>query len=126
MDITNELLAAYAEGHVSVEERDAVRKYLADNPSELESIMMMMDEDYEIEPMTEEECGGNLVDAISDMTVGALSAAAFAPASSVLGMAGVGIQALHHTRRHVETPSHADLGNFESRVDTLLGEIDSL
>lgn len=126
MEITNELLAAYAEGNVSVEERDAVRKYLAENPSELESIMLMMDEDYEIEPKTEEECGGTFVDAISDMTVGALSAAAFAPASSLSGMVGTGVQALHHTRRHVETPGHADLGNFESRLDTLLGDINSL
>ena len=41
MEITNELLAAYAEGNVSKFERDAVRQYLVDNPDELETIMIM-------------------------------------------------------------------------------------
>lgn len=48
MKISNELLAAYAEGKVTKEERNQVRQYLAENPHELESVMMMMDEDYEL------------------------------------------------------------------------------
>lgn len=48
MKISNELLAAYAEGKVTKEERNQVRLYLAENPQELESVMMMMDEDYEL------------------------------------------------------------------------------
>ena len=48
MNITNELLAAYAEGNVSDEERLAVRQYLAENPQEWDSMLMMMDEDYDI------------------------------------------------------------------------------
>lgn len=48
INISDELLAAYAEGNVSNDERMAVRQYLMDNPSELESVMMMMDEDYDI------------------------------------------------------------------------------
>ena len=47
MKISNELLAAYAEGKVTKEERNQVRQYLAENPQELESVMMM-DEDYEL------------------------------------------------------------------------------
>lgn len=49
MKITDELLAAYAAGNVTETERNAVRQYLADNPSELETVMMMMDEDYELD-----------------------------------------------------------------------------
>lgn len=49
MEITNELLAAYAKGNVSESERESVRQYLIDNPKELESVMMMMDEDYDIQ-----------------------------------------------------------------------------
>ena len=49
MDITNELLAAYAEGNVSDSERTAVRQYLAEHPEELESVMIMMDEDFDIQ-----------------------------------------------------------------------------
>lgn len=84
MNISNELLAAYAEGNVSNDERNAVRQYLAENPQELESVMMMMDEDYDLEP---DNAGKN------DFYVGgrhgeapfhdiALSAAAFAPQTS--------------------------------------------
>ena len=49
MEISNELLAAYAEGNVSESERDVVRQYLMENPDELESVLMMMDEDYDIQ-----------------------------------------------------------------------------
>lgn len=50
MKITDELLASYAEGNVSLQERKAVRQYLMDNPDRLESVLMMMDDNYEITP----------------------------------------------------------------------------
>ncbi len=84
MNISNELLAAYAEGNVSNDERNAVRQYLAENPQELKSVMMMMDEDYDLE--LDENCGNGLYagsqyneDSFHDI---ALSAAAFAPQTS--------------------------------------------
>lgn len=43
MIIDNELLAAYAEGNVSDEEREAVRHYLAENPDAMESVLFAMD-----------------------------------------------------------------------------------
>ena len=49
MEITNELLAAYAEGNVSESERNAVRQYLTDHPDRLETVMIMMDEDFDIQ-----------------------------------------------------------------------------
>ena len=49
MNITNELLAAYAAGNVSDSERNVVRQYLAGHPEELESVMVMMDEDFDIQ-----------------------------------------------------------------------------
>lgn len=49
MEITNDLLAAYAAGKTSELERKAVRQYLLDNPAELETVMMMMDEDYDLQ-----------------------------------------------------------------------------
>ena len=49
MDITNELLAAYAAGNVSASERQVVRQYLVDHPEELESVMVMMDDDFDIQ-----------------------------------------------------------------------------
>lgn len=42
MIIDNELLAAYAEGNVSQEEREAVRQYLAENPDMMESVLFAM------------------------------------------------------------------------------------
>lgn len=49
MEITNELLAAYAEGNVTPEERKQVREYLVEHPSQLESVVMMMDRDYDLD-----------------------------------------------------------------------------
>lgn len=49
MEITKELLAAYAKGNVSESERKAVRLYLTNHPEQLETVMMMMDEDYDIQ-----------------------------------------------------------------------------
>lgn len=56
MKITNELLAAYAEGNVTPEERKVVRRYLVDHPSELESVMFMMDSDndFDVAPQRKE------------------------------------------------------------------------
>lgn len=48
MEITNELLAAYAEGKVSHDERMAVRDYLMQNPDDLETVMLMMDNGNDI------------------------------------------------------------------------------
>ena len=49
MEITSELLAAYAEGNVSESERNAVRQYLTEHPDQLESVMIMMDDDFDIQ-----------------------------------------------------------------------------
>lgn len=43
MIIDNELLAAYAEGNVSQEEREAVRQYLVENPDMMESVLFAME-----------------------------------------------------------------------------------
>ena len=86
MNISNELLAAYAEGNVTNDERNSVRQYLAEHPQELESVMMMMDEDYELDLDDAEEndffvdCQHG-ADSFHDI---ALSAAAFAPRMSCM------------------------------------------
>lgn len=49
MDISNNLLAAYAAGNVSESERQAVRQYLAEHPEELESLLVMIDDDFDIQ-----------------------------------------------------------------------------
>lgn len=49
MEITKDLLAAYAKGNVSESERNVVRQYLTDNLEDLETVMEMMDEDYDIQ-----------------------------------------------------------------------------
>ena len=123
MKISNELLAAYAEGNVSIEERNQVRQYLSENPSELESVMMMMDEDYELDPYTEDDCNlqnlniGSMAhvneDSFSDI---ALSAAAFAPACSI--ESNVMLKA-----SNLETLGHADKSSFRSQLGSLLEEI---
>lgn len=80
MEITNELLAAYAEGNVTESERNTVRQYLVDNPDQLETIMMMMDEDYDLnlenETEVEDVASASCEESFSDICY---SAAAFAP-----------------------------------------------
>lgn len=48
MVITSELLAAYAAGNVSPAERLAVRQYLKAHPDRLQTVLIGMDDDYEI------------------------------------------------------------------------------
>lgn len=58
MEISNELLAAYAKGNVSRSERDNVRQYLTQHPEEMETVLMMMDDDYDLDLHKEAEPQG--------------------------------------------------------------------
>lgn len=113
MEMTNELLAAYSEGNITEPEREAVRQYLTDNPAELETVMMMMDEDYELEVDDDVD---NDVDDRSAMKIGNVfsdicySAAAFAPCS--MPMKGT-----------FKSPPNANKNNFSQRLDDLLDDI---
>lgn len=80
MEITNELIAIYAEGNATQDEKKAVRKHLMENPHLLETVMMVMDEHYDLALDSED------VDASGSSSKGnhsfqdiAMSAAAFAP-----------------------------------------------
>ena len=112
MNISNELLAAYAAGNVTNDERNAVRQYLAEHPQELESVMMMMDEDYELELDDVGENnflvdGQHGADSFHDI---ALSAAAFAPQMSCQN---------HNTVSRTTCKRN----NFHQRLDDLLDDI---
>ncbi len=112
MEITIELLAAYAEGKVSDAERNAVRQYLANHPAQLETVMTMMDEDYDIalQDEIEDTSATNSVcpkDSFADICY---SAAAFAPRITPL-------------KTHVESPRHADKKTFNQHLDELLDDI---
>lgn len=48
MKISNELLAAYAEGNITQKEREFVRQYLMEHPDALETVMIAMDDDYDL------------------------------------------------------------------------------
>lgn len=50
MNITNNMLAAYAKGNATSEEKCMIRQYLMDHPDEMESVLLMMDEDIDLEP----------------------------------------------------------------------------
>ena len=111
MKITDELLAAYAEGNVSEPERQAVRQYLTDNPSELETVRMMMDEDYDLNINDEadigdirmEKCGNTFSDIC-------YSAAAFVPPIKPL-------------KKIFEKHAPPDKKSFNQRLGDLLDEI---
>lgn len=111
MEITNQLLAAYAEGNVSNEERNALRQYLTEHPDQLETVMMMMDEDYELEADSEDDVGdlaqSKMKDSFSDICY---SAAAFAP--RVMPMKSI-----------IKGSPKLEKNNFKKRLDDLLDDI---
>lgn len=113
MEITIELLAAYAAGNVSESERNAVRQYLTENPDEMESVMMMMDEDYDLNLADDIDFEDSAVseheDSYSDICY---SAAAFAPRSVPMNSI-------------IESPGHVDNETFSKRLDDLLEDIDA-
>ena len=80
MNISDELLAAYAEGNVTEQERQVVRQYLMANPSELETVAMMMDKDYDLDIDDEDGVGDvHMEKCASSFSDLCYSAAAFAP-----------------------------------------------
>lgn len=114
MEITIELLAAYAAGNVSESERNAVRQYLTENPDEMETVMMMMDEDYDLnydeETDFEESSISEKEDSYSDISY---SAAAFAP------------RVVPMNNNIVNSSRHVNKQPFRERLDKLLDEIKS-
>ena len=111
MKITDELLAAYADGNVSEPERQAVRQYLTDNPSELETVMMMMDEDYDLDIRDDDDVGDMMMEKCSNSFSDiCYSAAAFAPTFKPL-------------KKIFEKHSPPDKKNFNQRLGDLLDEI---
>lgn len=111
MEITDQLLAAYVEGNVSDSERDAVRHYLTDNPAELETVTMMMDEDYDLDLDDVDD------DTISDSVGGestfsdlCYSAAAFAPR-------------IMSFKKFSNSPPKIEKSNFSQRLDDLIDDI---
>lgn len=84
MEITNELLAIYAEGNATPDEKKIVRQYLMENPRQLETVLMVMDDhlDLTLDDEEYEESGRMLQGQYSFQDI-AMSAAAFAPQSEM-------------------------------------------
>lgn len=110
MNITNELLAAYAVGNVTNDERNSVRQYLADNPRDLETVMVMMDEDYDIDLEDGTDVEDTALTNENPFPDICYSAAAFAPQTVP-------------AKKNVESPGHIYNGGFNRRLDDLLDEI---
>lgn len=117
MEITDELLAAYAEGNLTEPERNAVRQYLTENPEQLETVMMLMDKDSELcledgesgeEKAFLAESAGALAGAASLGGV-LFSAAAFAPCTKMI--------------KKSKPPKLVKSG-FNKRLDGLLDDLD--
>ncbi len=120
MEITNDILTAYLEGRVSDEERKAVRQYLIENPSIMEDVLVMLDEDIELEsPAEEAEAKQGITTSNSIVDVGKFmntlgsnfcySAAAFVP--------------MHKPKIHNVDSKENDDNGILKRMDDLLSEI---
>ena len=116
--ITPQLLAAYAENKVTVEEKAAVRRYLSQHPKELESVLYMMDT-YDSTPLDVEDDSdnsfGEKTQGISAIFPGiSMCAAAFAPPQIMPT----------RTRRDMHDASrpNEDRASFASRLESLLND----
>ena len=109
MEITNELLAAYAEGNVTPEERKQVRAYLTEHPSQLESVMLMMDSDDDVDVKSQKKdisFMGLRPPKLRDMS---FANAAFVPSDSLHEM--------------TDSPEPISSMTFDERLDDLLDEL---
>ena len=112
MKITDQLLAAYAEGNVTEEERRMVRRHLVDHPDQIEMVVTMMDEDFELEVDDDADNdtiadSSSIYNSFSDLCY---SAAAFVPRKkSTKNSSAKQIQHTHTT--------------FQQRLNELLDEI---
>lgn len=118
MEITNDILAAYVEGHVSDEERKAVRQYLVENPSAMEDVLVMLDEDFELEPSVESDEAKQEMLASTPIDDGAKKALGTSLCYSAAAFAPMHTPKLHH----VDSPGHVDNG-IQKRMDDLLSEM---
>ena len=111
MEITNELLAAYTEGNVTPEERKQVRAYLTEHPSQLESVMLMMDsdDDVDVKPQKKDiSFMGLRPPKMRDMS---FANAAFVPSAS------------HSLHESIDSSESMNSRTFDERLDDLLDEI---
>lgn len=120
MKINNELLAAYAEGNVSQDERQTVRQYLMENPQELESVAMMMDEDYELEV---EDNSDTHFDT-PDFAIGAIGGIVGSAAAPSLCMSAAAFMPNNMPKfsRNSAKPQ-ASKGSFSQRLGNLLDDL---
>lgn len=119
MEITNELLAAYAEGNVTPEERKAVREYLTEHPSQLESVMMMMDEDYGMEIQAP---------SLNDFSMSLQNTCCYVPQSSLVkgfsfGRKSYSEKALKQHYHLEETLGETRYMSFNENLDVLFDDV---
>ena len=118
--ITSQLLAAYAEGKVTPDERTSIRAYLAQHPELLEGVLYMIDDfDYDVALDSENDStqisGGNFKKMFNSTSAIfpelSMFAAAFAPSAT----------------GHLKPFCHnADTSEYDKKSASVLSRIDSL
>lgn len=117
MEITNELLAAYAEGNVTPEERKAVREFLTEHPDLLESVAMMMDEDYGMEAKPSRRKGISFKGSMFNRAIEACTAV------FPMGYIATGTAAAHFSPFESDDSAPSPQKTFNERLDELIDEI---
>lgn len=125
MKISNELLAAYAEGNVSQEERQAVRQYVMENPEELETVAMMMDEDYDMEVEDDSDLSlDDTPDKTQDWSAAALGGMVGSfIAPSLCMSAAAFVPDIMPKLSRTSANRQESKGSFSKRLDNLLDEL---
>lgn len=104
MEITHEILAAYADGTLSKNLLPEVRKYLATHPEELDQVLLLMDTSHPVEEQNLFESTGATVG--KTYTLLSQSAAAFVPPA----------------KRQQKNPSVREM-NIQSNLTNLLNDL---
>ena len=104
MEITHEILAAYADGTLSETLLPEVRKYLATHPEELDQVLLLMDTSHSVDEQNLFESAGATIGKTS--TLLSQSAAAF----------------VIPTKRQQKNPSIREM-NIQSNLTNLLNDL---
>lgn len=123
MEITDELIAAYADGMATPEEKVAVRKYLVEHPEERERMVMLMDDfPTDLEDRDEDKNERVFDSHVYNMAPSELPS----PISLIKMMAKTSFKVAKKVKRALSDEPPRKKDSFEERLSKLMEEIDSL
>ena len=123
LEITDELIAAYADGMATPEEKEAVRKYLVEHPEERERVVMLMD-DF---PTNMEDRDGDKEERVFDTQVFNMAPSEIpSPVSLIKMAANATFRVAKKVKRTLSDAPLRKKSTFEDRLSDLLEEVENI